>query len=149
MKMTVMMIIFCPFPGNGAPVEWNWRGKTEVLREKPVPVPLCQPQILHGTDLGSNPGLRGGRSAAMARPKLPVYSPVEASVFFQAFSLLYFLKRTKNRLMGSPYCACVFVCVALELLNQFNGFYETCYAAGDSRTARVLFRTSGITVWRT
>jgi hypothetical protein len=25
-KMT--MIIFCPFPVNGAPVEWNWQGKT-------------------------------------------------------------------------------------------------------------------------
>jgi hypothetical protein len=39
---------FCPFPCNGAPVEWNWQGKTEVLGEKPVPVPLCPPQIPHG-----------------------------------------------------------------------------------------------------
>jgi hypothetical protein len=30
-----MKIIFCPFPSNGAPVEWNWQGKTEELREKP------------------------------------------------------------------------------------------------------------------
>jgi hypothetical protein len=29
-------------------VEWQWQGKTEELREKPVPVPLCPPQILHG-----------------------------------------------------------------------------------------------------
>jgi hypothetical protein len=35
-----MMIIFCPFPSNGAPVEWNWQGKTEELGEKPVPVPV-------------------------------------------------------------------------------------------------------------
>jgi hypothetical protein len=29
MKMTMMMIIiiFCPFPSNGAPVEWNWQGE--------------------------------------------------------------------------------------------------------------------------
>jgi hypothetical protein len=35
-------------PSNGAPVEWNWQGKTKVLGKKPVPVPLCPPQIPHG-----------------------------------------------------------------------------------------------------
>jgi hypothetical protein len=65
-------------------VEWKWQGKTEVLGEKPVPVPLCPPQIPHGptrtrrkscpsatlsttnltrTDPGSNSGLRGERPA--------------------------------------------------------------------------------------
>jgi hypothetical protein len=44
--------------------EWNWQGKTEELREKPVPVPLCPPQISRGLTPGSNPGLRGGRPAA-------------------------------------------------------------------------------------
>ena len=39
---------FLRFHFNGAPVEWNWQGKTEVLGEKPVPVPLCPPQISHG-----------------------------------------------------------------------------------------------------
>jgi hypothetical protein len=29
-------------------VEWYWQGKTEELREKPVLVPLCPPQIPHG-----------------------------------------------------------------------------------------------------
>jgi hypothetical protein len=47
-KMKMMMIIFCPFPSNRAPVEWNWQGKTEVLGEKPAPVPLCPPQIPYG-----------------------------------------------------------------------------------------------------
>jgi hypothetical protein len=28
-------------------MEWNWQGKTEVLGEKPVPVPLCPQQIPH------------------------------------------------------------------------------------------------------
>jgi hypothetical protein len=55
---------FCPFPSNAAPVEWNWQGKTEVLGEKPVPVPLRPPQIPHGLAPGSNPGLRGGRPVA-------------------------------------------------------------------------------------
>jgi hypothetical protein len=36
-------------------------GETEVLGEKPVPLPLCPPQI--STDLGSNPGMRGERQA--------------------------------------------------------------------------------------
>jgi hypothetical protein len=31
----------------GALVECYLRDKIEVLREKPVPVPLCQPQISH------------------------------------------------------------------------------------------------------
>jgi hypothetical protein len=38
-------------------------GENRQLGEKPVPVPLCPPQIPHGLDLGSNPGLRGERPA--------------------------------------------------------------------------------------
>jgi hypothetical protein len=33
------MISFFIFPSNGAPVEWNWQGKTEVLGEN---VSQCQ-----------------------------------------------------------------------------------------------------------
>ena len=36
------------FQSNGAPVEWSWQGKIEVLGEKPVSVPLFPPQIPHG-----------------------------------------------------------------------------------------------------
>jgi len=32
----------------GTLVEWYWQGKTEVLGEKPVPVPLCPPHISDG-----------------------------------------------------------------------------------------------------
>jgi hypothetical protein len=39
-------------------------GENRQLGGKPVPVPLCPPQISHGLDLGSNPGLRGERPAA-------------------------------------------------------------------------------------
>jgi hypothetical protein len=42
------LIFFSVFPSNGAPVELNWLGKTEVLGEKYVAVPLCPPQIPHG-----------------------------------------------------------------------------------------------------
>jgi hypothetical protein len=40
-----------------------WQGKTEELREKPVPVPLCPPQIPHGLNRALNPGLCGERPA--------------------------------------------------------------------------------------
>jgi hypothetical protein len=41
-------LVFFVFPCNVAPVKWNWQGKTKVLGGKPVPVPLCPPQIPHG-----------------------------------------------------------------------------------------------------
>jgi hypothetical protein len=71
---------FCPFPGNGAPVELNWQGKTEVLGEKPVPVPLCPPQIPHGLTPGSNPGLRGGRPAANRLSHGTAFPPVASVI---------------------------------------------------------------------
>jgi hypothetical protein len=46
--MRNMMRFFSACPCNGVPVELNWQGKTEVLGEKPVPVPFCSPQIPHG-----------------------------------------------------------------------------------------------------
>jgi hypothetical protein len=68
----VKMIIFLIFPCNGAPVEWNWQGKPEVLGEKPVPVPLCSPQTPHAfnRDRTRASAVRGRRLTAwaMARP---------------------------------------------------------------------------------
>jgi hypothetical protein len=79
MKMTMMIIMFCPFPSNGAPVEWKWQGKTEVLGEKFVPVPLCPPQIPHGlTRDQTRSSAVGGRRLtawAMARPKFSLTMP--------------------------------------------------------------------------
>jgi hypothetical protein len=73
MKMKMRkMISFSFFPSNGAPVEWNWQGKTPVLGEKPVPVPLCPPQIPHGLarDRTRASAVGGRRLTAwtMARP---------------------------------------------------------------------------------
>jgi hypothetical protein len=66
------LLLFCSFSSNGAPVEWNWQGKTEVLWEKPVPVPLYPPQISHGLTRDRNRASAvGGRRLtawAMARP---------------------------------------------------------------------------------
>jgi hypothetical protein len=54
--------VFFIFPSNLAPVEWNWQGKTEILGEKPLPVPLCRPQIPHGLtrDRTRSSAVRGG-----------------------------------------------------------------------------------------
>jgi hypothetical protein len=43
-----MIKICLLFQFNETPVEWNWQGKTEVLGEEPIPVPLCPPQIPNG-----------------------------------------------------------------------------------------------------
>jgi hypothetical protein len=59
-----------------ATVELYWQGKTEELGEKPVPVPLCPPQIPHGlTPVRIRaPLVRGRRLTtwAMARPSSSV-----------------------------------------------------------------------------
>jgi hypothetical protein len=56
-----------------ATVEWYWQGKTEELGEKPVPVPLCPPQIPHGLTRARNwaSAVRGRRLTtwATARPR--------------------------------------------------------------------------------
>ena len=57
------MFSFFVFPSNGAPVEWNWRGKSEVLGEKTCPSATLSTTNPTWTDPGSNPGLRGERPA--------------------------------------------------------------------------------------
>jgi hypothetical protein len=62
---------FFIFPSNGAKVKWNWQGKTEVLGEKPVLVPLCPPQIPHGmTRDRTRASAVGGWWLTMARPSM-------------------------------------------------------------------------------
>jgi hypothetical protein len=69
-----MIIIFSPLPSNAALVEWNWRGK-------PVPVPLCPPQIPHGLtrDRTRASAVEGRRLAAWATVPL-LYSQGTSSV---------------------------------------------------------------------
>jgi hypothetical protein len=84
MKMKGKMISSFIFPSNGAPVEWNWRGKTEVLGVKPVPVPLGPPQIPHGlTRDRTRASAVGGRRLsawAMTRSDFEGYSSVFISM---------------------------------------------------------------------
>jgi hypothetical protein len=54
------MIIFCSFPSNGAPVEWNWQGKTEERAGKTCPSATLSTTNPTSTDPGSNTGIRGG-----------------------------------------------------------------------------------------
>ena len=51
------------FPCNGAPVEWNWQGKTEILGGKTCPSATLSTTNPTWTDPGSNPGPRGERPA--------------------------------------------------------------------------------------
>jgi hypothetical protein len=64
-------------PYDVAPMEWNWQGKAEVLGEKPVPMPLCPLQILHGlTRNRTRASAVGGRRLtawAMARPRYDMF----------------------------------------------------------------------------
>jgi hypothetical protein len=58
-----MISVFFVFPSNGAPVEWNWQGKAEVLGGKTCPSASFSTTKSTRTDPGSNPGLRGEKSA--------------------------------------------------------------------------------------
>jgi hypothetical protein len=60
----IIIIIICPFPSNGALVEWNWQGKTEERGAKTCPSATLSSTNPTWTDPGSNPGLRSGRPAA-------------------------------------------------------------------------------------
>jgi hypothetical protein len=55
-------------------VEWYWQGKAEELWEKPLPVPLCPPEIPHGLTRARTraSAVRGRRLTtwAMSRPNL-------------------------------------------------------------------------------
>jgi hypothetical protein len=57
MKM-LMDSFFFLFLCNGAPVQWIWQGKTEVLGEKTYPSATLSTTNPTWTDPGSNPGLR-------------------------------------------------------------------------------------------
>jgi hypothetical protein len=96
-----MISFFFTFPSNGAPVEWNWQGKTEVLGENPVPVPLCPPQIPHGlTRDQTQASAVGGRrltACVMARPSSLPYTSQPALLVDRSFLLA-----TPNRGRPSP-----------------------------------------------
>jgi hypothetical protein len=59
---------FLLFHFNGAPVDWNWQGKTEVLGENPIPVPLFPPQTTNWPTRDRNraSAVRGQRLTAWA-----------------------------------------------------------------------------------
>jgi hypothetical protein len=72
-KIMKMIRFFSAFSFNGAPMELNWQRKTEVPREKPVPVPLRPPWIPRGLtrDRTRASTVRGRRLTAwaMTRPQ--------------------------------------------------------------------------------
>jgi hypothetical protein len=77
------LVFFFVFPYNGAPVERNRQGKTEVLREKPVPVSLCPPKISHGL---TRDWTRAFAAWAMERPS---QRELEGRAYYPATSWLH------------------------------------------------------------
>jgi hypothetical protein len=83
-----------------------WQGKTEKLGEKPVPVPICPPQIPHGLTRARTraSAVRGRRlmTWAMARPITCTYSLVQfSSCVISRIVFLTFRNSTKT---NSLYC---------------------------------------------
>jgi hypothetical protein len=66
-----MTSVFPIFQSNGATMERKWQGKTEVLGEKPVSLPLCLSQISHGLTRDRTRAfvVRGRRLTASAMPR--------------------------------------------------------------------------------
>jgi hypothetical protein len=62
-------------------VEWYWQGKTEELGEKPVPVPLCPPQIPHGYTRARtrDSAVRGNMYILISDCACPVLTIIEIS----------------------------------------------------------------------
>jgi hypothetical protein len=73
-----MGLLFIPQMTNT--VEWYWQEQPEEIREKPVPVSLCSPQILHGLtrERIQTSAARGRRLTAWAMtqpfPQRTIYS---------------------------------------------------------------------------
>jgi hypothetical protein len=132
------MISFFVLPCNGAPVEWNWQGKTEVHGEKTVPVPFCRPQIPHGLTrvLTRTSAVRGRRLTAwaIARPENSQTLSV-VSVYSRTLSdreLFIFFKRNTNNLFADSHygiamfltpsflhCASFILILSSTLLNKY------------------------------
>jgi hypothetical protein len=93
MKMKRKKISFSVFPSNEAPVEWKWQGKTEELGEKPVPVPLCPPQILRGLtrDRTRASAVRGRRLNVALKNKSQSFELFELRISFNEYLEMDFL----------------------------------------------------------
>jgi hypothetical protein len=66
-------------------------GENRQLGEKPVPMPLCPPQISHGLDLGST------RASVVREGKHVVkYRGISFSIFITQAKIFYFLPRWKK-----------------------------------------------------
>jgi hypothetical protein len=95
-------------PGNvwewRATVEWYWQGKAEELGEKPVPVPLCPPQISQRTRASA---ARYRRLTAwhMALSNIIVTTLYIQNHEFQFFvQILIFLKKLNRIQIKSNHC---------------------------------------------
>jgi hypothetical protein len=92
-------------------LEWYWQGKTEYLGEKPVPEPLCPPQIPHGLKQARTRAseVRGRRitARAMARPFTTTQNKWQNYPDFQNFRNHSVYNLTRISSIHS-YCNCLY-----------------------------------------
>jgi hypothetical protein len=98
-----------------ATVEWYWQGKPEELGEKPVPVPLCPPQIPHGLtrERTRASAVRGRRLTTWAMHGLQWdYSLIPATTrdndTCYYFKFRYFSQKILYPVLNIQPCPCVF-----------------------------------------
>jgi hypothetical protein len=86
-------------------VKWYWQGKTEELGEKPVPVPPCPSQILHGLSRARSraSAVTGRRLTAwaMARPSIH-YHAVTVRSISKSHKIIYIILLYKWRSVQHP-----------------------------------------------
>jgi hypothetical protein len=95
-------------PSNGAPVEWNWQRKTEILGGKTCLSATLSTTNPTWTDPGLNPGLRGGWPLTNCLSQLSfTLGIVQAAIGFVSSLILkavllycYLYSRSYNQIHG-------------------------------------------------
>jgi hypothetical protein len=115
------MIIFCPFISNGAPVERNWQGKTEVIGEKPVPAPLCPPQIPYG------PTRHRTRASAVGGRRLTAWAMARSSRCVSSVTVTINTAWHTTACVYSAHCTILLQgCAKIYILNWHKPGVEWC-----------------------
>jgi hypothetical protein len=131
------MISFFIFTSNGAPVEWNWQGKTEVLGGKPVPVPLCPQQTPHGLtrDRTRVSAVEGRRLTAWAVARPFVLHLIPCDVCFVSYLVHWCQSSQPEWLQQGIQCLnfkAISLCYAVSITTRLlvgqatNGGLTTC-----------------------
>jgi hypothetical protein len=103
-----------------ATVEWYWQGKTEELRGRPVPVPICPPQIPHGlTQAGTRDSVvkcqaQDDTQNRTKRQNHEYSSTADAALLFKNWKAVIIIPKGR---LSTVICICVKLCAD-------NAFYR-------------------------